>query len=120
MVQWKHSYPTVEDPNHVNPTINTYAEHPVITQTADQGYVLAGSYLQIWLFKVNSQGSVRWSKTCTLNDESSGNGELYYIIQTIDKGFAFGSLAACFGVGAFIGDFIGRLRNYEGPEQYQL
>lgn len=32
----------------------------------------------------------------------------------------FGSLAACFGIGALIGDFIGRLRNYKGPEQYQL
>ena len=30
----------------------------------------------------------------------------------------FGSLAICFLIGGIIGDFIGRLRNYKGPEQY--
>jgi DNA-binding HxlR family transcriptional regulator len=34
--------------------------------------------------------------------------------------FVFGSIVACFGIGALIGDFIGRLRNYKGPEEYQL
>ncbi len=29
------------------------------------------------------------------------------------------SLIACFGVGAIIGDSIGRVRHYKGPEQYQ-
>jgi hypothetical protein len=88
VVQWKHSYPTVEDPSHVTPTINTYAERYVIVQTADQGYVVAGSYQQFWLFKVNSQGSVLWSKIYNLNDESSGYGQLYSMIQTSDGGFA--------------------------------
>lgn len=34
--------------------------------------------------------------------------------------FVFGSLNACLGTGPLIGDFIGRLRNYKGPEQYEL
>jgi hypothetical protein len=29
------------------------------------------------------------------------------------------SLAVCFGIGALIGDLIGRARHYKGPEQYQ-
>ena len=29
------------------------------------------------------------------------------------------SLAVCFGIGAFIGELIGRIRHYKGPEQYQ-
>jgi hypothetical protein len=32
----------------------------------------------------------------------------------------FGSLAACLGIGALIGDLIGKLRKYKGPEQYQI
>ena len=87
-VQWKRSYPTVEDPNHVTPTISTYAEHYVIVQTADQGYVVAGGYSQFWMFKVDSQGSVLWSKTYTLSDEASSDGQLYSMIKTGDGGFA--------------------------------
>jgi hypothetical protein len=85
-VQWKRSYPTVEDPNHVTPTIYTYAEKHVIVQTADQGYVVAGG--GFWLFKVNAQGTVLWSRTYMLNDESSSYGNLYSMIQTKDGGFA--------------------------------
>ena len=33
--------------------------------------------------------------------------------------FFIGSMAVCFGVGAVIGDRIGRHRHYKGPEQYQ-
>jgi len=29
------------------------------------------------------------------------------------------SMLICFSIGALIGDFIGRLRNYKGPEPYQ-
>jgi hypothetical protein len=84
-VQWKRSYPTVEDPNHVTPTIYAYAEKYVIVQTSDQGYVVAGGF---WLFKVNAQGAVLWSRTYMLNDESSSYGNLYSMIQTSDGGFA--------------------------------
>ena len=34
--------------------------------------------------------------------------------------FSIVSLVACFGVGAIVGDLIGRLRHYKGPEQYQF
>ena len=85
-VQWKRSYPTVEDPNHVTPTIYTDSEHYTIVQTADQGYVVAGG--AFWLFKVNSQGSVLWSKTYQLDDESYSYGQFYSMIQTSDGGFA--------------------------------
>jgi hypothetical protein len=33
---------------------------------------------------------------------------------------AFGSIAICLLIGGFIGDFIGRLRHYKGPQQYQI
>lgn len=88
VVQWKHSYPTVEDPNHLTPTINTYSDQYVIVQTADQGYVVAGSNGQFWLFKVNAQGSVVWSRTYQLNDDSYDNSHLESMTQTIDSGFA--------------------------------
>jgi len=85
-VQWKRSYPTVEDPNHVTPTIYTDSEQYTIVQTADQGLVVAGG--RFWLFKVDSQGSVLWSKIYQLNDESYSNGGFYSMIQTSDGGFA--------------------------------
>ncbi len=84
--QWKRSYPTVEDPNHVSPTIYTDSEHYAIVETADHGYVVAGG--NFWLFKVDSQGVVLWSKTYQLNDESYGGSWLYSMIQTRDGGFA--------------------------------
>ncbi len=86
-VQWKKSYPTVDDPNHETPSINTYGDHYSIVQTYDQGYVIAGGYSQFWLFKINSQGSILWSKTYTL-DEPLGNCMLNSMIQTNDGGFA--------------------------------
>ncbi len=30
-----------------------------------------------------------------------------------------GSMIICIGIGCLVGDFIGRLRHYKGPEQYQ-
>lgn len=96
-VQWKRSYPTVEDPNHVTPTIYTDSEHYTIVQTADQGYVVAGG--AFWLFKVNPQGSVLWSKTYQLNDESSGSGQFCSMIQTSDGGFALTGSADTFDGG---------------------
>ncbi len=87
-VQWKKSYPTVEDPNHLSQIINTYSDQYVIVQTADQGYVIAGSGGQFWLFKVNAQGTVVWSNVYQLADESYINSYLYSMIQTSDGGFA--------------------------------
>jgi hypothetical protein len=102
-VQWKRSYPTVEDPNHVTPTIQTYADNYAIVQTADQGYVVAGGYGQFWLFKIDSKGSVLWSRTYTL-DESSGGACLYSMIQTRDGGFALA----------------GSIYTYDGQNDYWL
>ncbi len=87
-VQWKKSYPTVEDPNHLTPMINTYSDQYIIVQTADQGYVVAGGYGNFWLFKINAQGIVVWSNLYTLSDESYGSSYLNSMIQTSDGGFA--------------------------------
>jgi len=35
-----------------------------------------------------------------------------------DSVLFIGSMIVCLGIGAIIGDFIGRLRHYKGPEQY--
>ncbi len=86
--QWKRSYPTVEDPNNLSPEINTYADQYIIVQTADQGYVVAGSGGQFWLFKVNAQGTVIWSNVYALSDETYANSYLNSMIQTTDGGFA--------------------------------
>jgi hypothetical protein len=102
-VQWKNSYPTVDDPNHETPSINTYGEQYSIVQTYDQGYVIAGGFQNFWLFKINSQGSVLWSKTYTL-DESQGNSMLYSMIQTKDGGFALA----------------GSIYTYEGNQDFWL
>ncbi len=96
-VQWKHSYPTVEDPNHVSPTIYTYSENYAIVQTADQGYVVAGG--GFWLFKVDSQGSVLWSRIYQLDDESSAYSQLFSMIQTSDGGFALAGLVETYDGG---------------------
>jgi len=102
-VQWKKSYPTVEDPNHETPTINTYSEHYSLIQTADQGYVIAGGLRLFWLFKVDSQGSVLWSKTYPLN-ENSTSAQLFSMIQTSDGGFAL----------------TGSINTYDGGEDFWL
>lgn len=99
--QWKKSYPTIEDPNHATPTINTYADNYVIIQTSDQGYVIAGG--GFWLFKINSQGTVLWSRLYTF-DESTGGSKLNAMIQTSDGGFALAGL----------------INTYDGSEDFWL
>ncbi len=98
--QWRRSYPTVEDPNLVTPTIYTYADEYVIVQTADQGYAVAGGS---WMFKVDSQGSVLWTRAYTL-DESSSNFYVHSMIQTQDGGFAL----------------TGTIQTYDGQNDYWL
>jgi hypothetical protein len=56
---------------------------------------------------------------------------LWFILALFNRAIVFGSgvdgnpvnfivsLSICFGVGAVIGDLIGRARHYKGPEQYQ-
>jgi hypothetical protein len=43
------------------------------------------------------------------------------ILPNVDENIALGilSLAVCYGIGALIGDLIGKLRHYRGPEKYQ-
>ncbi len=90
-VQWKRSYPTVEDPNHLTPTFRTESEHYAIVETADHGYVVAGG--NFWMFKVDAQGVVLWSKTYQLKDEDYGNKWFYSMVQTRDGGFALAGSA---------------------------
>lgn len=99
--QWKKSYSTIEDPNHVTPTIDTYSDSYVIVQTSDQGYVIAGG--GFWLFKINSQGTVLWSHLYTF-DESTGGSKVNAMIQTSDGGFALAGL----------------INTYDGSEDFWL
>jgi hypothetical protein len=103
VVQWKKSYQTVDDPNHETPSINAYAEHYSIVQTFDQGYVIAGGTSSFWLIKIDSLGTVLWTKTYLLA-ESSGNGALNSMIQTNDGGFALA----------------GSVYTYDGGQDYWL
>ncbi len=43
------------------------------------------------------------------------------IFPNVGENIALGilSLAVCYGIGAVIGDLVGKLRNYRGPERYQ-
>jgi hypothetical protein len=88
-VQWKHSYPTIDDPNHQTPTIYPYYEKYIIAQTTDGGYVTASSGGGgFWLFKIDSQGIVLWSKTYLPSEEYSVGSYLNSMIRTNDGGFA--------------------------------
>ena len=70
-VQWRKNFTQIDDPNHVTPTIYVYSERYIIAQTSDQGYVVAGSGSdEFWMFKVDSQGKVLWSKTYVHNEEN--------------------------------------------------
>ena len=88
-VQWRKNFTQIDDPNHVTPTIYMYFERYIIAQASDQGYVVAGSgSYEFWMFKVDSQGMVLWSKTYVYNDENPSSSNLYSLIQTNDGGFA--------------------------------
>ncbi len=43
------------------------------------------------------------------------------IFPNVEENIALGilSLALCYGIGALIGDLVGKIRNYRGPERYQ-
>jgi hypothetical protein len=43
----------------------------------------------------------------------------FYPQAANDSVFFIGSMIVCFGIGALIGDFVGKLRNYKGPGPYQ-
>gem|GEM_PF-2751640 len=97
-IQWKHSYPQIDDPNDVNPPLSTASERYIIVQTADQGYAIASStdYMG-WLIKTDSQGAALWSKTYAYNEESPSDCRLYGMIQSNDKGFALAGMTSTSG-----------------------
>ncbi len=88
-VQWWKNFTQIDDPNQQTPTIYGYSERYVIVQMADQGYIVSssGTY-EFWMFKVDSQGNIIWSKTYVRNDENPSVSSLYSMIQTSDGGFA--------------------------------
>ena len=88
-IQWKHSYPQIDDPNDATPTIYTESYSHSIIQTTDQGYAITSSSGYTgWLVKTDSQGAVLWAKTYTYDEESTSSNILYGIIQANDGGFA--------------------------------
>lgn len=87
-IQWKLSYPQIDDPNHTTPTIHTESYTHTIIQTTDQGYAITSSSGYTgWIVKIDSQGAVLWAKTYTYDEESTSSN-LYGIIQANDGGFA--------------------------------
>jgi hypothetical protein len=88
-VQWRKNFTEIDSPNRVTPTIYMNSERFIIAQTSDQGFVIAssGTY-EFWMFKVDPQGEVLWSKIYVHNDENPSRGKLYSMIQTNDGGFA--------------------------------
>jgi hypothetical protein len=89
-IQWARNFTEINDPNQQTPTIYP-SETYTILQTADEGYVLAGTsyggYHTCFMFKVNSQGNLLWSKIYTPSDEESNAG-VNSMIKTSDGGFA--------------------------------
>ena len=88
-IQWKHSYPLIEDPNDVTSHhIRCIERHiyysncrPRLCHNQQYGYMG-------WLIKTDSQGAVLWTKTYTYDEESQSSSKLYGIIQSNDGGFA--------------------------------
>jgi hypothetical protein len=73
-----------------------------ITKTSDNGYAVVGrtnSYGQgqndIWLFKIDSIGSIQWNTTFGGLEEESGRG----IIETSDNGFLLTGWSGSYGAG---------------------
>jgi hypothetical protein len=88
-VQWRQNFTQIDDPNHETPTLYEYTKPHIIAQTADQGYVIASSGAEMfWMFKVDSQGRVLWTKAYTQNEDNPSASSLYSMIQTNDGGFA--------------------------------
>jgi predicted secreted protein len=88
-VEWRKSFTKVDDPNHVTPTIYVYSKPYIIVETADQGYVVAGCGTDnFWMFKVDSQGNVVWSKIYIRSEEDPKGSSLNSMIQTFDGGYA--------------------------------
>ncbi len=72
-----------------------------IIQTSDGGYALIGyttvneDFVQAWLAKIDSEGNVQWKQTYG----TSGDNEIYAIIQNGDGGYFLGGFTSQKGAG---------------------
>jgi hypothetical protein len=88
-VQWRKNFTQVDDPNGQTSLLYIIGQTCIIVQTADQGYTIASSgYDKLWMFKVDAQGNVLWSKNYIYNEETPSQSFLNAMIQTNDGGFA--------------------------------
>ena len=88
-VQWCQNFTQIDDPNRETQSIYVSSERYIIVQTSDQGYVVASSgTFNFWMFKVDPQGRVLWSKTYAHIEENPSGSRLYSMIKTNDGGFA--------------------------------
>jgi hypothetical protein len=88
-IQWIKNFTEIQDPTQQTASFFP-GEYNTIVQTADQGYAISGTssgYHYCFLFKVNSQGDLLWSKFYTPADEES-NSSFDSMIKTSDGGFA--------------------------------
>lgn len=88
-IQWKQNFSDISDPHNITPLFNIYSNTYGFVQTADQGYVIAGSGdFMFWMFKIDSQGAILWSKNYVYSEEMNSGCAFYSIIRTSDNGFA--------------------------------
>ena len=88
-LQWRQNFTQIDDPNRETPSMFVYSKPEIIVQTTDQGYVIASSGTdKFWMFKVDPQGKVLWSKAYAHSEEDPSDSSLYSMIQTNDGGFA--------------------------------
>lgn len=87
-VQWNQTFTKSDDPNSQFYTVSPAGDQYTLVQTVDGGYAIAGSTAggYFWLFKVNSQGTLLWSKTYPI--EEGIYDDLHSMTQTKDGGFA--------------------------------
>jgi hypothetical protein len=88
-LEWRQSFTKIDDPNRETPSIYIDSVRYIIVQAGDQGYVVAGGGSdKFWMFKVDSQGRVLWSKMYMRSEEDPRGSSLNSLIQTGDGGFA--------------------------------
>jgi len=75
-----------------------------ITQTSDQGYIVAGSTnsfgagnSDVWVFKISSTSTIEWQKTYG----GSSSDVAYYINQTSDGDYIIGARTVSYGAGNY-------------------
>jgi uncharacterized delta-60 repeat protein len=111
-VQWQKTY---GGPSYDNVTFSI-----PIQQTADGGYIVAGSttsfgagYGDIWVLKLNADGTIKWQKTYG----GSSYDTAYSIQQTADGGYIVAGATSSFGAGN--GDLWVLMLDANGAVQWQ-